>query len=101
MKLLLQKYLIRVRRLETFTKTFLLHKLLVKTNTTIVNVDQHVMRKVCLTSSMMFTVIKISSKSLQLISVSVRLICDMNVEQLSAWDEGFEGCQAITISAQC
>jgi hypothetical protein len=78
MKLLPQKYLIRVRRHETFAKTFLSRNLLVKTNTTIINAGQHVMRKVCLTSSIMFTVIEISSKSLQLIPVPARLICNID-----------------------
>ena len=79
MKLLLQKYLRRVRQLETLTKTFLFQNLLVMTNTTIINVDQHVVRKVCLTASIMFAAIKISSKSLKLISASARLICNTDV----------------------
>ena len=64
MKLLPQKYLRRIRQPETLTKTFLFRNLLVMTNMTITNVDQHVMRKVYLTASIKFAAIKISSKSL-------------------------------------
>jgi hypothetical protein len=52
MKLLLQKYLRRIRQPETLTKTFLFRNLLVMTNMTITNVDQHAVRKVCLTASL-------------------------------------------------
>ena len=48
------------------------------TNMTIINVDQHAVRKVYLTTSIMFAVIKIFSKSLQMIPVSTRLICNID-----------------------
>ena len=50
MKIHLQNYLRRVRQLETLARTFLHENLLVMTNKTIINVDQHEVRKVCLTA---------------------------------------------------
>ena len=50
LKIHLQNYLRRVRQLETLAKTFLHENLLVMTNMTIINVDQHAVRKVCLTA---------------------------------------------------
>jgi hypothetical protein len=52
LKLHLQKYFLRVRQLEKFAKTFLHLNLLVKTNKTNINVDQHAVRKVHLTTSL-------------------------------------------------
>lgn len=54
-KIHLQKCLIRVRQLETLTKSFVSENLLVMTNMTIINVDQCAMRKVCLTASLTIT----------------------------------------------